>query len=63
MSWDGRIVGGWRQDKDGAVELQMLEDVGGDGRSAIECEAARLSTKSSRRRRRRALLEKSREEA
>src|SRR5918992_794119 len=41
--WDGRIVGGWRQDQDGVVELQMLEDVGGDGRSAIECEADRLT--------------------
>jgi Winged helix DNA-binding domain len=33
--WDGRIVGGWRQDDDGAVELQMLEDPGGDARAAI----------------------------
>lgn len=41
--WDGRIVGGWRQDADGAVELQMLEDVGADGLRAIEREAERLT--------------------
>jgi hypothetical protein len=42
--WDGRIVGGWRQDDAGDVELQMLEDVGADGQRAIEAEAARLTT-------------------
>jgi Winged helix DNA-binding domain len=41
--WDGRIVGGWRQDEGGAVELQMLEDIGADGLRAVEREAARLS--------------------
>ena len=41
--WDGRIVGGWRQDDAGAVELQMLEDPGRDARDAIEAEAARLT--------------------
>ncbi len=41
--WDGRIVGGWRQDDDGAVVLQMLEDVGADGLRAVEHEAARLT--------------------
>jgi hypothetical protein len=41
--WDGRIVGGWRQDEEGAVELQMLEDPGSDARAAIEAEAARLT--------------------
>ena len=40
--WDGRIVGGWRQTDTGAVELQMLEDVGGNAMRAIEHEAARL---------------------
>jgi len=40
---DGRIVGGWRQDQDGVVELQLLEDVGADARAAIDLEAARLS--------------------
>ena len=41
--WDGRIVGGWRQDDGGAVELQLLEDPGRDARAAIDAEAARLS--------------------
>jgi hypothetical protein len=41
--WDGRIVGGWRQDDDGAVELQMLEDPGRAASEAIEAEAARLT--------------------
>jgi hypothetical protein len=41
--WDGRIVGGWRQGDAGAVVLQMLEDVGAEGRRALELEAARLT--------------------
>jgi Winged helix DNA-binding domain len=41
--WDGRTVGGWRQDEAGAVVLQMLEDVGADALRAIETEAARLT--------------------
>ena len=41
--WDGRIVGGWRQDDAGDVVLQLLEDIGADGRAAVEREAARLS--------------------
>lgn len=41
--WDGRIVGGWRQDDAGDVELQLLEDVGADGQRAIEAEAASLT--------------------
>jgi hypothetical protein len=41
--WDGRIVGGWRQGDTGEVELQMLEDVGTEGRHALEHEAARLT--------------------
>jgi Winged helix DNA-binding domain len=41
--WDGRIVGGWRQDESGGVVVQMLEDVGGDALRAIEDEAARLT--------------------
>lgn len=41
--WDGRIVGGWRQHETGDVELQLLEDVGADGRAAVETEAASLS--------------------
>jgi Winged helix DNA-binding domain len=41
--WDGRIVGGWRQDDAGEVVLQMLEDVGAEGYSALEQEATRLT--------------------
>jgi hypothetical protein len=41
--WDGRTVGGWRQDEAGAVVLQLLEDVGRDALRAIEDEAARLT--------------------
>jgi hypothetical protein len=41
--WDGRTVGGWRQDEAGAVVLQMLEDVGSDALRAIENAAARLT--------------------
>jgi hypothetical protein len=41
--WDGRIVGGWRQTEAGEVVLQLLEDVGAQGTSSLEQEAARLS--------------------
>jgi Winged helix DNA-binding domain len=41
--WDGRIVGGWRQDAGGAVELQMLEDVGADAMRVLEQQAAELT--------------------
>ncbi len=41
--WDGRIVGGWRQNETGEVVLQLLEDVGTEGGSALEGEAARLT--------------------
>jgi hypothetical protein len=41
--WDGRVVGGWAQDGDGAVVLQVLEDVGADALRALEDEAARLT--------------------
>jgi hypothetical protein len=41
--WEGRIVGGWRQTESGDVDLQLLEDIGADGRRAVETEAARLT--------------------
>lgn len=41
--WDGRIVGGWRQDDAGAVELQLLEDPGAAARRALTAEAAALT--------------------
>ena len=34
--WDGRIVGGWAQRKDGEVVFRLLEDIGRDGVSAVE---------------------------
>lgn len=41
--WNGRVVGGWAQDSDGRVELRLLEDVGSDGRSALERRAGQLT--------------------
>ena len=40
--WDGRIVGGWSQRRDGEIKLGLLEDVGSDARAAIDVEVARL---------------------
>lgn len=41
--WDGRVVGCWVQDPAGAVVLNLLEDVGADGRAALAAEADRLT--------------------
>ncbi|PKH44138.1 Winged helix DNA-binding domain-containing protein [Nocardioides alpinus] len=41
--WDGRIVGCWVQDPDGGVRLSLLEDVGAEGRAALDREAERLT--------------------
>jgi hypothetical protein len=41
--WDGRIVGGWYQDRHARVHLQLLEDPGRDGRIALEKRAAELT--------------------
>jgi hypothetical protein len=40
--WDGRIVGGWSQRADGEIVWRLLDDIGADGRRAVEGEAARL---------------------
>jgi hypothetical protein len=40
---DGRIVGGWHQDGDAKVVLDLLEDVGAEARGVLETEAARLT--------------------
>jgi hypothetical protein len=40
--WEGRIVGGWAQRRDGEVSVRLLEDVGADAAAAIDAEAARL---------------------
>jgi hypothetical protein len=42
--WDGRVVGGWAQRKTGELALRLLEDVGADATTAIETEAAHLTT-------------------
>jgi len=42
--WDGRVVGGWAQRKDGEIVFRLLEDVGADAARAVEAEAARLAT-------------------
>ena len=41
--WDGRVVGCWVQDDDGAVRVVLLEDVGAEARAALDAEAARLT--------------------
>jgi hypothetical protein len=40
--WDGRVVGGWAQRRDGEVVLRVLEDVGADAAAAVDAERARL---------------------
>ena len=40
---DGRIVGGWRLQGTGEVDVQLLEDVGRNARREIDAEAARLT--------------------
>ena len=40
--WDGRIVGGWSQRRDGEIALGLLEDVGRDARAAIDAEVERF---------------------
>ncbi|MFI6216192.1 winged helix DNA-binding domain-containing protein [Nocardia brasiliensis] len=39
--WDGRIVGGWAQRKDGEIVWRLLEDVGAEAKAMIEAEAER----------------------
>lgn len=41
--WNGRVVGGWRQDDDGRVVLQLLEDPGRAGRKALQRRADELT--------------------
>ena len=40
--WDGRIVGGWAQRRDGEVAVRLLEDVGRDAEAAVAAAAERL---------------------
>ena len=41
--WDGRIVGGWAQRKDGAIAVELLADVGADAVARIDAAAATLA--------------------
>ena len=41
--WDGRVVGGWSQRRDGEVVYRLLEDVGSEAEDAVHEEAARLA--------------------
>ena len=41
--WTGRVVGGWYQDDDARVRLHLLEDLGRDGRRALQRRADELT--------------------
>ena len=41
--WNGRIVGGWYQDADARVQLQLLDDPGRDGKKALRRRADELT--------------------
>ncbi len=43
MWWDGRVVGGWSQRRDGEIVYKLLEDVGSDAVAAVEKEAERVA--------------------
>ncbi len=41
--WDGRVVGGWSQRRDGEIVFELLEDVGADAIRAVEAEVTRVA--------------------
>ncbi|SFN23603.1 Winged helix DNA-binding domain-containing protein [Actinomadura madurae] len=41
--WDGRVVGGWAQRKDGEIAVRLLEDAGSDAEAAVAREAERMA--------------------
>ncbi|MEU1982711.1 winged helix DNA-binding domain-containing protein [Nocardia sp. NPDC019395] len=41
--YDGRIVGGWAQRKDGEIVTRLLEDIGADARALVAAEAERAA--------------------
>jgi Winged helix DNA-binding domain len=40
--WDGRVVGGWAQRRDGEIAVRLLEDTGAEAAAATAAEAQRL---------------------
>jgi hypothetical protein len=42
--WNGRVVGGWYQDHEAHVQVQLLEDPGRDGRRTLKRCAAELTS-------------------
>jgi hypothetical protein len=42
--WNGRVVGGWYQDADARVQLQLLEDPGRDAKRALRRRADELTS-------------------
>jgi hypothetical protein len=42
--WDGRVVGGWAQRRNGEVVVELLEDAGAEARASLQGEAERLRT-------------------
>ena len=42
--WDGRVVGGWSQRRDGEIVVRLLEDVGSEAERAVEQEAELLAS-------------------
>ncbi|MBA3401277.1 MAG: winged helix DNA-binding domain-containing protein [Actinobacteria bacterium] len=41
--WDGRVIGGWSQRRDGEIVFSLLEDVSADAIHAVELEVARVT--------------------
>ena len=41
--WDGRVVGGWGQRPNGDVVVKLFDDVGREGRGAIDAQVARVT--------------------
>ncbi|MGQ4599883.1 DNA glycosylase AlkZ-like family protein [Nocardia sp. R6R-6] len=42
--WNGRIVGGWAQRKDGEIVYRLLEDVGADAEALIATQSQQIAT-------------------
>jgi hypothetical protein len=40
--WDGRIVGGWAQRKDGEIVCRLLEDAGAEAKAAVDGQVEQL---------------------